>query len=227
MINIVTGLPGAGKSYYLAKTTIDLLYENRSWYEKTGIIRKVASNLKLNDDLEKEFSDFITYWSEVEEIPKLRDCDVVWEEMGVVCDARNWESMPLELKRWFQQHRHRGVEIYGNVQEFADIDVAVRRLTHNLIYLTKLVGSRDPSPTKPPVKYIWGFVLKTRLDPRDYKEDMKFVSGRFSLDGFFWLNRKITEVYDMRNDIKAGKYPPLQHRIRICEDCGFKKVTHT
>lgn len=230
-INVVTGLPGSGKSYFTAELSLDLLHKNKKNYEKTGAFRQVATSLKLNEEIEKEFGygtelSFIKYWEDAVELPQLKDCDVIWEEMGVICDARNWESMPSELKRWLQQHRHKGCEIYGNVQEFADIDVAVRRLTHSLTYLVKIMGSGDPSPSKPAIKKIWGVVLKIKIDPRNYKEDMKFVEGRWSLDGFFFLSKKIISVYDMRNDIRGGVYPGLQHRERICETCGFKKTIH-
>jgi len=230
-IHIVTGLPGSGKSYYTAEVSLDLLYQNREWYKKSGVLRKICTNLKLSQEIENEFGfgtdqSFISYWEDVLELPRMRDVDVIWEEMGVICDARQWENMPLELKRWLQQHRHRGCDIYGNVQEFADIDVAVRRLTKELIYLTKIMGSPDPSPTRPPIKKIWGIVVKYRIDPKNYKEDMKWSEGRSSLDGFFFLTRKVVSVYDMHNDIKTGKYPPLQHRMRECETCGFKKIIH-
>jgi len=159
-------------------------------------------------------------------LPKLRDVDVIWEEMGAVLDSRMWESLPLELRRWLQQHRHRGVSIYGNCQEFNDIDLAVRRLTQELIYLTKIIGSRDPTPTSPPVKFIWGLILELSFDPRTYEEKEKFKSGNWSYGGLELITRSTIELYDMRNDIKPGKYPPLQHRTRSCETCGYEKTIH-
>jgi len=147
------------------------------WFAGSGIKRIVKSNLKMSDEFESEAGDFIQYWEDPEELPHMKDCDVIWEEMGAHVDSRSWEQLPLELRRWLQQHRHRGVEIWGNVQEFADVDVAVRRLTEDLSYLTKICGSRDPSPTTPEVKRIWGIILVTKIDPRNYKEDMKFVES--------------------------------------------------
>lgn len=231
MINIVTGLPGSGKSYYLANLTVELLYRNRKWFETSGKIRKVATCLKMSEEIEREFGygtdeSYIHYWQDAEEIPKLRDCDVIWEEMGVIVDSRSWENMPLELRRWFAQHRHRGVDVYGNVQEFADVDVAVRRLTQNLIYLVKAFGSRDPHPTSPPIKYVWGLVLVFSIDAKNYKEDEKFKKANMFPSSFFLLSKKIIKLYDMHNDIKAGKYPALQHRMRLCETCGYVKTTH-
>jgi len=97
-------------------------------------------------------------------------------------------------------------------------------LVGNLVYLTKIVGSRDPSATTPPPRWIWGVVAKVYLDPRNYQEDRKLTSGVFA--GFIFINRKGVELYSMHNDIKPGKYPPLQHRSRHCPNCGYQKVVH-
>jgi len=227
MISIITGLPGASKSYATAQKTLELVKRNMRWHKLTGKVRPVRSNLVLSDEFTawaNEHHPFLTYWEDPEELPGMNNCDVIWEEMGAHVDSRSWESLPLSLRRWLQQHRHRGVEIYGNCQDFADIDVAVRRLVGNLVYLTKIMGSRDPSATTPPPRWIWGVVAKVYLDPRNYQEDKKLSSGVFA--GFIFINRAGVELYSMHNDIKPGKYPPLQHRERTCPTCHFKKVLH-
>jgi hypothetical protein len=228
MISLVTGLPGASKSYMCAQKCVDLLRRNIKWHKKTGKKRVVRSNLVLSevDPLIKHSLDngFLEYWEDPEELPGMINCDVIWEEMGAHVDSRSWEQLPLPLRRWLQQHRHRGVEIYGNCQDFSDIDVAVRRLVGSLLYITKIMGSRDPSPTTPPPRFVWGIVYKSYLDPRAYDPDKKLFQGSFG--GFELITREGVNLYSMHNDIKPGKYPPLQHRSRSCPDCGFVKVIH-
>jgi len=227
MISIVTGLPGASKSYATAQKIVELVRRNKKWYERTGLLRVVRSNLVLSHEFTHAANkdhEFISYWEDPEELPGMNNCDVIWEEMGAHVDSRSWEQLPLQLRRWLQQHRHRGVEIYGNCQDFADIDVAVRRLVGSLLYLTKIVGSRDPSATTPPPRIVWGIIAKVYLDPRNYQEDKKLSSGVFA--GFMFINREGVELYSMHNDIKPGKYPPLQHRERKCPDCGYLKTIH-
>lgn len=223
-INIITGLPGSAKSYMCAQKIVELVKRNMSWYKISGAKRIVRSNLDMSDEFKFFAGEFFELWNDPDELPAMNDCDVIWEEMGAHVDSRSWEALPLNLRRWLQQHRHRGVEIYGNCQDFADIDVAVRRLTSNLLYLTKIIGSRDPSPTSKPVKYVWGVILKINLDPRTYKEDTKLKDGQFG--GVEFVTKKGVELYSMRNDIKPGKYPALQHRSRKCADCGYVKVIH-
>jgi len=227
MITIVTGLPGASKSYMLAQQAVNIVKRNKRWYRATGTIRQLKSNLVFSDKFTQwanEEHEFVSYWEDPEELPGMKNADVIWEEMGAHVDSRSWESLPLTLRRWLQQHRHRGIEIWGNCQDFSDVDVAIRRLTGRLLYLTKIVGSRDPSPTTPPLRFIWGVVAVTSLDPRNYEEDKKLARGTFQ--GFQFITREGVELYSMHNDIKPGKYPALQHRERRCNDCGYVKTAH-
>jgi len=227
MISIITGLPGASKSYMVAQQAVQLVSRNKKWFKMTGKVRPVRSNLVFSDAFTawaNEDHEFLTYWDDPQELPGMNNCDVIWEEMGAHVDSRSWESLPLSLRRWLQQHRHRGVEIYGNCQDFSDIDVAVRRLVGQLVYLTKIAGSRDPSATTPAPRWIWGIVVVMYLDPRNYEEDKKLFRGVFG--GFEFITRQGVELYSMHNDIKPGKFPPLQHRARKCPDCGYLKVVH-
>jgi len=225
MIAVFTGLPGAGKSYKMAQTVIDVLYRNKKWYEKSGILRPIYSNLKLSPSVEEEFKGFINYWSEPAELVTLRDVDVFWDEIATHLDSTQWQNMSLEIKRWLQQHRKFGIEIYGTTQDFAMIDKSMRRLTSDLLYLTKLFGSRDKSSTKPPVKYIWGLILVQHFDPTTYDEEKKKSTG---FPSFMLLNRSAIDIYDTTQEIKQGKYPPLNHIERECiyPGCQFHKVTH-
>lgn len=225
MIAIFTGLPGAGKSYKMAQTMIDILYRNKKWHEKSGVQRKIWSNLKLSPDVEEEFEGYIEYWWDPSQLVALRDCDVFWDEIATHLDATQWQNMSLEIKRWLQQHRKFGIEIYGTTQDFAMIDKSMRRLCSDLLYLTKLFGSRDKSATKPDPHFIWGLILVQKFDPITYDEENKKSVG---FPGFMLLNSSAVSIYDTRQEIKMGKYPPLNHIERECiyPNCNFHRVTH-
>jgi len=226
-ISVITGKPGAGKSLLLAKTLGLVLERNRNWAEATGVVRKVYSNLRLNDELSKKYEDFISYWENPEQLIEIRDADVFWDEIATHLDASQYKDLPLEIKRWLQQHRKFGIEIYGTTQDFAMIDIAMRRMTSDLRILVKIFGSRDKSNTMPPVKRIWGLTLVRDMDPATYKEDDK-ENKAYGL-GFLWITRKLTETFDTGQEITMGTYPPLHHIERSCIDphCPFKKVIHS
>jgi len=227
MIVVISGLPGAGKSLKLARTAIGLLYRNRRWAEKSGIKRKLYTNLKLSEPVMQEFEGFVEEWVDPAALTRIRNADVLWDEIATHLDATQWQNMSLELKRWLQQHRKFGIELYGTAQDFAQVDKSFRRLTSDLIHLTKFIGSRDKSATRPEVKYIWGLSLVQTLDPQAYDEaKSKFRSA--GLPNFLWISRKDIEVFDTTAEVAVGKYPPLRHIERCCENhlCGHVKTLH-
>lgn len=226
-IAIFTGLPGSGKSYKLGRTVVDVLYRNRKYFEKYGTRRYVWTNLKLKSDVEAEFREYIMYWTELKQLVPLRDCDVVIDEVATYFDARLWETLSLEMRRWLAQHRKFGIEIYGTSQDFAQVDKAFRRLTSDLLYLTKLAGSRDISATKPPPRFIWGICAVRHLDPTVYDEQKsKFQAA--GLPSFMIISRAGTEIFDTRAEVQLSSALPLKHIEKECEraGCSFKKTVH-
>ena len=224
MIEVYTGEPGSGKSNKLAQTLIEVLNRNVNWYAKSGIKRMVYTNFHLSAELEELYKGVLRHWSDIEELVILEDVDVFIDEIFSFFDAKHWQELSFSARRWLSQHRKIGVEIYGNCQDFAQIDVAFRRMTKNLFYLVKLFGSGEPSPTKPPIKRIWGVCIVYRMNPRTYKEDQK--DNGTSFNDIMFITRKNCEVFNMREKIMPGKFPPLQHTERACETCGVVKVIH-
>jgi len=251
MIAVFTGLPGAGKSYKLGETLVSVLYRNRSYYEKRYKIwheyslecdkrgiphnkrkpaperRMLYTNLQFKPAVQQEFADYIRYWVDLRELTPLRDCDVAIDEIATYFDARLWETLSLEMRRWLAQHRKFGIEIYGTAQDFAQTDKAFRRLTSDLLYLTKVIGSGDISPTRPAPKYIWGLVMVRRLDPTVYDEQKsKFQSEGFP--SFMFIGRGGTEIFDTRAEVKMSQALPLKHIEKACElpNCAFHKIVH-
>jgi len=227
MIVIFTGLPGSGKTLKLAQTALNLLWRNKKLREKGFPPRYLYSNIHFNEEVIKEYPGQVKYWVDPAELPPLRDADIIWDEIATHLDATQWQNMSLELKRWLQQHRKFGCEIYGTTQDFAQIDKSMRRLASDLLYMTKLFGSRDISPTMPSVKRPFGFILVRTLDPTVYDE-AKSKFGSSGLPRFMFITKIRVMVFDTREEIKMGKYPPLRHIPRDCEkaDCPFHKVLH-
>lgn len=249
MIVIFTGLPGSGKSYKLGQTVCDVLWRNRKAFQREekrlcqefdcdpdpfAVHRHAApprrmlyTNLKLSEMVEKEYEGFITYWTDLRTLTPLRDVDVVIDEVGTYFDARLWETLSLEMRRWLNQHRKFGIEIYGTAQDFAQVDKAFRRLTSDLLYLYKLAGSRDISATKPPPRWIWGFCIVRSLDPTVYDE-MKSKFQRDGIPRFMWISRQGTEIFNTRAEVKLSDALPLKHMQRVCElpNCQFHKIQH-
>lgn len=224
MITIYTGKVGSGKSLKLADTIVGLLARNARWYKKTGILRKIWTNIKISDDIKFLYPDQIEEWTEPAILVKQSQCDIIWDEIATYLDSTQWQNVPLDLKRFLQQHRKRGIDIYGTTQAFGMIDVSMRRLVDSLYVCYKLLGSRNPAPTKPEVKYIWGLIWLSEIDANTF-EDVKPKHT-----GFDWLfmTRGLVNVYDTLQEIPLGAHPALRHIEKDCEDpnCTFKRIIH-
>jgi len=244
IIEIATGLPGSGKSLWTAKKAIELLDRNLELYKKAYKIwinkkyltpedrekeipkaRYVYSNIKFSKEIEEKYGNLPQYWEDPRELVLLKDVDIIWDEVATHLDSTQWANLSLEVKRFLQQHRKRGISIYGNTQEFLMIDISMRRLTQKLWVLTKIFGSPDPSPTLPTIKRFWGLIWVRRVDPLTFDDEGK---RKYLGSEFFTIKRKYVEAYNTRQEIKRGLYPPLKHMVRTCElpNCEYHKIEH-
>jgi len=231
---ITEGPPGQGKSLYTARTTRRILLRNIRW-EKAGNPRRLVwSNLKFSEEFEKEFDGYIKYWTDSSILVKLRDCDIIWDEIATELDSRNWTNLSIEMKRFLSQYRKRGIDIYGNTQDFSMVDQRARLMISNVRTLTKIIGSRDISTTKPKPKYIWGIVMIR--DVRNFREVNPEKKNFEAIPSFMPITRELVSIYDTRQDIALGKPPALRHEVRFCEhhseaggqgSCDFCKTFHS
>jgi len=193
--------------------------------------RLIASNMKLSPAFEQEHEGWIMYWSDMQQLVQLKDCDVVWDEIATELDARNWPLLSTEVKRFLSQYRKRGIDIYANTQDFSMVDARCRLMITGVLSLMKIVGSPDISSTKPKPKTIWGVVwIRRVMNWRETNPEKKKFE-LLDLFNFMLIERDLVEIYDTRQDITLGEPPPLRHEVRICElhgtACDFRKVTHT
>jgi len=227
MIEITSGITGQGKSLYLAKKALELLERNKTWSKKGYASRKVASNLTLNAEITSEYKDFIHYWTDPIQLVTMHDVDILWDEIATHLDSQQWQNLPLEIKIFLRQHRKRGIDIYGTTQRFKDVDNTMRSLVDDLYVATKIIGSGNPSTTKPPVKRVWGFSLLRQVDKKSFDSDELKTTGVFDWL-IIYISKKLVSTFDTRQDIKMGQYPPLKHIERNCvdPDCKFHRVVH-
>jgi len=231
---IYSGLESAGKSLKLAMVVVDLVYRNSKWFKESGVARPIVSNLEFSEKFTKwcteEMFVPIHYWENLDDLVQWTNADIIIDEVGNYFDSRLWADLSLDVRRWLTQGAKTGIEMYGSAQDFAQVDKSFRRLVNYLYDVSKFIGSPRPSPTKPPVKKIWGVCIMKELDPRSYNEDKKkFVSsGLGVMPHVFWIQRKYCEIFDTTQKIKRSKPALLRHEDRYCvdPDCGYHKTVH-
>lgn len=226
LFHLYTGDVGSGKSLYLAMLTYKLISQNKKTYKKYNLKRVVYSNIKFSKSFEDWAGDYLQYWTGIYEIPKMRHCDLIWDEMTADLDAYEYANIPKEIRRFLAQYRKRGVDIYGIAQKHKHILLRAREYVTNCYKIRKILGSPDPSATRPTIKFIWGLSLKWEIKNfLDDTEDAKLILG-FPVP--FLLRRKWIDVYDTTQDIQASDMPPLKHFVLRCDhpECNYTKVIH-
>lgn len=118
MITGVFGLPGSGKSTYLAYLARKAIKQGR----------KVYSNYFIEG----------CYTLDFERLGRddYSDCLILIDEISLLCDGRDWKKFTAELKYFFTNHRHYGVDIVYCSQSYRDCDIKIRNCTEALYYVT-------------------------------------------------------------------------------------------
>ena len=122
MIKCYFGVPGSGKSTILVKE-----------YRKNR--KKYKYFYTLNIDIEgctritKE--DLAKY--------KFTDCLILWDEITIDADNREFKSFDKNLRDFIILHRHLGCDITYCTQNYEKVDKIIRDLTNELWYMSKSV----------------------------------------------------------------------------------------
>lgn len=229
-IRVVVGLPHSGKGVWLADRLLFVVRRNKRWYKKTGVRRLVYTNIELDPQFLEKNKDWIRYDRFlVQHLPLVTGADVFLDEMGIDFDATRWLELSLDIKAWLYAHEHVGCEVYGATQDFAQIDVSVRRLTSRLVYAQKLIGSRRPHPTKPPVKHPWGVLMYSTIPRKEYTKPANEYSDSaraFIAGEYIFITKRLTRVYNTTQHFEASAPSPLKHIERYCEVCKKVEVRH-
>lgn len=122
MVEGIFGLPGMGKSTYLAKLAKKAI--------KKG--KKVYSNFYIKGCYKLDFDDLGVH--------DYSDCLVLIDEISLFCDCRSWKNFNADLVYFFTNHRHYGVDIVYCSQSYADCDKKIRNITDSLYYITAFGG---------------------------------------------------------------------------------------
>lgn len=226
-IFLSVGLPGQGKSLWTAFTIWKLLKRNKRWFKKTGIKRKILTNVGISF-YEKNI-DYITYWDNLIELVNLKNCDVIIDEVADYFDSREWEKLPKRCKTFLRRSDKRGIEIYANTQAPMQVDRAFRRVCDKIYFLQKVLGSRRPSNTRPKPKIIWGLVWIRRLKREAFNKDedeFEFETDWLNSLHFLWISKWKCNLYDTTQEVNTGELPDYDHLERKCPKCNKIHIIH-
>lgn len=120
------GVPGCGKSTNLVKIARK---------EQKRIIKRYKNIYTVNIDIKgcKRITkkDFETY--------KFQDALILWDEITLDYDNRNFKDFTPQAKESFTLHRHFGIDLIYATQNYENVDKKIRDLTLELWYMEKSV----------------------------------------------------------------------------------------
>lgn len=241
-ITLTFARPGHGKSLDTART-VQKLFNTYKYVEKKypSLPRRVLlCNLKLSPKVEELYlNNHLLYWENPRQLRYClrehcwiketqhgtHDVDIVIDELANYAPSDGWKDLPRWLRKLFAQHRHRGIRIYANTQDYMAIDINFRRMVAKAYEVQKIIGSRDISATLPPVKYIWGIVIKREFDPGQI--EMMGINApleRKGLPKIFFISKKLIEMYDTTQDLPEYMPDALEHLKFQCIDPDCKRI---
>lgn len=137
MITGIFGLPGAGKSSYLAYLA-QRAARGKSIYVGTPPFwrlsigdaypyQRVYSNFPIAGcyELKWELIGYVDF----------SNCLILIDEIMHVCDSRDWKNFPDEKKYFFSMMRHYRSDCVFASQGWMDTDSRIRNLTSQLLYI--------------------------------------------------------------------------------------------
>ncbi len=127
MISGFFGLPGVGKTSFLAKIAY---LENRRIKRGKSKYKQVYSNFWCDGCFRLSFRDLGKY--------DISDSLILIDEITLEADSRDFKSFTQQLKQFFVLHRHYNCDIVYFTQQYDGLDKKIRDLTFDLWHVRKL-----------------------------------------------------------------------------------------
>lgn len=143
MITGVFGLPGSGKSTFLAWCASRAQCGKRVRIGSFGGV-----TLTTRSDYDKIYSNFPIRGCYPLDFDKLgvceySDCLILIDEVSLLADSRAFKTFNDTTKMFFTMHRHWGVDVIWCGQSYMDCDVKIRRITEQLMFIESSVLGRS------------------------------------------------------------------------------------
>ena len=127
MISGFFGLPGVGKTSFLAKIAHK---ENRRIKRGKSKYKRVLTNFYCRDCYRLDFKQLGTY--------DISDSLILIDEITLEADSRDYKNFSHNLKEFFILHRHYGNDVIYFTQQYDGVDKKIRDLTFDLWYVKKI-----------------------------------------------------------------------------------------
>lgn len=121
MIELILGVPGSGKTTYLAYLARKAMKKGIAVYSNVYI--EGAYIIDSREDIGKYL---------------IENAIIIIDEGGTEYDNRNWKKLKRTIIRYYKLHRHYNVDVYISSQDY-DIDIKIRNLVSSIVIVRKAI----------------------------------------------------------------------------------------
>ncbi len=225
-----TGIESSGKSLQLSIQAEMVLRRNIRWYKITAVQRTMAFNTPMSisfiSRVHESGAKFL-YFRNLEDILYLEDADIFIDELIKFFPALGSTALSMEQMHFLTQGAKSGVNVYACSQDFSQVHKHFRLLTNEVYVITKLIGSRRPMKSAPPVNYIWGIGFKRQVLPSSFKGDSTTMES-MGMPMPFMIHRADCERFDTSYKVPLSSLPikKLRKQIEHCDEDNFSRVKY-
>lgn len=202
MITCVFGLPGVGKSTYMAKLAKEALTtkKGKKRYDR------VYCNFTMRGCYRLDYADLGIY--------NFENCLILLDEMMNEADSRDFKKFDAFKKYFFSNHRHYGVDIIYFTQAWDDVDKKIRNNTSELFYIKRLGAFSAVIPIKQILtvdnnshQIVTGYELRPIFTARFFFRPLYY--GWF--DSF--ERKELKPLLPQHDDLYSPVPPPFRKRV--------------
>lgn len=175
MITVITGLTGAGKTWFMTRL---LLADRKSGFE-------VYPNYPLIFPNENEG---VSRWHNLDEVYHLINGVIGIDEGQKLFDARRWAALPIGFAEKIAQHRKHHLDIYTTTQDLGHIDVRIRSNIHCWFHCQSVIRLPRNDRVKPIFQIIR--VTEYARNEKDGRIIWKKIGKKY-----FYISRIWTKTY--------------------------------
>ena len=218
MINMLTGYPGAGKTYALARKALQFAEQGRELYCNFELNTTKSSNLKkYANGLFYPYQKQIHYQETVDELLGLNKGVIIMDEAQVYFNSRSWADADIRLQYKLQQHRKDGLDIWGTVQHEKRLDAVMCELVTKYYQCKKFFGLREGA------KHVFGWIRIAVF----YPEDVEKVGRKKIFSEWMLIRREFVDSYDTNKKIELKEeHRLLKHKVYYCPVYEKKEIKH-
>jgi hypothetical protein len=231
MKKVYTGLESSGKSLQLAVEAKRVLERNKKWLKKRAKLglERVERTMAFASPMSQHFIDEIEAtgtrylkFRNLNEILHLSEVDIFIDELIKFFPAKGSDSLSTEQLDFITQGAKSGVNMYCASQDFSQVHKQFRLLTNEVYVITKIIGSRRPMKSAPPVNKIWGLCMIRQVAPSSFKGESATMESQ-GFPSFYLINREDCELFDTSYKVPISTLPPIKVRRQLMQ--GYDEET--